>query len=205
VLEFDAYLDRLASADPTPGGGSAATLVGALGAALVAMVARITLASPRHAAVHAEAASLAADGDAVRARFTAARPLDEDAYAAVVAAQALPRATEAEKAVRTELLQDALAGAAEAPLEAAALAAELLALGERAAALGNTHLMSDVDCALRFGRAALDASVANIQVNHRFLKNEARRSGQAHRLAVILDAARASEHRALAIVNAAEG
>ncbi|MGD0476464.1 MAG: cyclodeaminase/cyclohydrolase family protein, partial [Candidatus Velthaea sp.] len=51
MLDLQAYLNRLASAQPTPGGGSAATIVGALGAALVAMVARITLGNPKHADV----------------------------------------------------------------------------------------------------------------------------------------------------------
>ena len=60
-MEIEGYLDALASADPTPGGGSAATLVGALAAALCAMVARITTTSPKLAPVHEEAAAIAED------------------------------------------------------------------------------------------------------------------------------------------------
>ena len=148
MLDLQAYLNRLASAQPTPGGGSAATIVGALGAALVAMVARITLGNPKHADVHAEALLLVGAADSLRARFGGARSADEAAYAAVPEAQALPRASAAETALRTERLQTALAGAADAPLHAAELAATLLALCERAAALRNLHLMSDVECAL---------------------------------------------------------
>ena len=76
-MEFEAYLDALASADPTPGGGSAATLVGAMAAALCAMVARISLTSAKLAPVHAEAAAIAADADKLRRRFVALRPIDE--------------------------------------------------------------------------------------------------------------------------------
>jgi formiminotetrahydrofolate cyclodeaminase len=203
VLDFSDYLDRLASAEPTPGGGSAATLVGAMSAALVSMVARITAGSPKHAALAPSAIALAAEGDALRAEFVAARPRDEAAYQAVVVAQALPRATDSEKIERTRRLQIALAGAAEAPLTVAALGARALALCERAAELHNAHLMSDVECALRFARAAIDASVANVQVNHRFLKNAETVSEQTGRLSAILDAAHAHEARALATITAA--
>ena len=203
MFDLDRYLDRLASADPTPGGGSAATLVGAMSPALVSMVARITATSAKHAAVHPQASAIAVEGDRLRAEFIAARPRDESAYQAVVVAHALPRSTEAEKSERTERLQAALAGAAEAPLEVAALGARALALCERAAELQNPHLMSDVDCAVRFARAAIDASVANVGVNHRFIKNAEVIAGQTGRLSATLDAARAAELRTLALFTAA--
>ncbi len=187
---IDAYLERLASADPTPGGGSAATLVGAFGAALCAMVARITRAAPRFAPVHAEADAIVAAADALRARLTAARALDEEAYARVVAASALPKTTDDEKAVRTTSLQEALAGAAEAPLAAAAMAAEGAALARRTEALGNTHLVSDVECAFAFFGAALEACTANVRINHRFMRDAERVRAQDERLAAILIAAR---------------
>jgi formiminotetrahydrofolate cyclodeaminase len=65
------------------------------------------------------------------------------------------------------------------------------------AALENAHLMSDVECALRLARAALDASAANVKVNHRFLKNAEVISAQASRLAALLDTATAAERRTL--------
>ena len=186
---IDTYLDRLASADPTPGGGSAATLVGAMGAALCAMVARITANSPRHAAVAAEAHAIATEADRLRERFAAARPLDEAAYGAVVAASALPKSTEDEVRRRTPALQRALAGAAEAPLAVAGMCAEGIALARRADALRNTHLISDVECALHFFRAALAASVANVRINHRFIKDATVVHEQDERLVALVAAA----------------
>ena len=191
MLDFDAYLDRLASSDPTPGGGSAAALTGAMGAALLAMVARITLGSPKHSSVHALAQRIIQEADVLRSDFVAARPLDEAAYGAVIAVQALPRTTEAEKRVRMERMQ-AVAG----------LASATIRLAELAAALGNDHLMSDVECALRLARAALDASAANVKVNHRFLKNAEVITAQASRLAAFLDTATAAERRTLRRITA---
>ncbi|HEY6234193.1 MAG TPA: cyclodeaminase/cyclohydrolase family protein [Candidatus Elarobacter sp.] len=194
---IDAYLDRLASADPTPGGGSAATLVGALGAALCAMVARITGGNDRYVSVRAEALAIVAAADALREQFAAARPLDEAAYERVVAASALPRSTDEQKRARTAALQSALIGAAEDPLAACGLSAEGIALAERANALGNTHLASDVECALQFFRAALAASVANVRINHHFIKDTAIVGAQEERVAAIVDAASAALRRLL--------
>jgi formiminotetrahydrofolate cyclodeaminase len=197
VTGIDAYLDALASADPTPGGGSAATLVGALGAALCAMVARITAAGPRHAAVREQALALVTGADALRERCAAARPLDEAAYERVVAASALPKSNDAEKQARTTALQAALLGAAEAPLVVAGLCAEGIALAERVNALGNTHLVSDVECALHFFRAALAASVANVRINHRYITETETVRAQEERLVAITTTAFESLERLL--------
>jgi formiminotetrahydrofolate cyclodeaminase len=170
-VEIEAYLETLASAAPTPGGGSAATIVGALGAALIAMVARITAENPSYAAHAAEARSIVADADTLRAGLGRARATDERAYGAVVVAMALTKATPEEKSARTARLQAALAGAAAAPLEVAELALEVVRLAQRADALGNRHLASDVACAAIFGRAALAASAQNVRINHAFLKD----------------------------------
>jgi len=194
---IDAYLDRLASADPTPGGGSAATLVGAMGAALCAMVARITSANERYAQVHEAALRVVAGADALRDRFQAARPLDEAAYGRVVEASALPKASEADKRHRTATLQAALIAAAEAPLAVAGLCAEGIALADRANALENTHLASDVECALHFLRAALAASIANVRINHRFIKDPETVRVQDERLIAIVNEAHVTLERLL--------
>ena len=199
-MEFEAYLDALASADPTPGGGSAATLVGALAAALCAMVARITMGSPKLAPVHEQAAAIAGDADDLRRRFVEQRPLDEAAFEAVVRAQAMPRATEAEQAARRERLQAALVGAAEAPLEAARLATDAFALTARTAELHNANLMSDVDCAMHFARAAFAASAANVEVNHRYITDAATVALQRDHLATLARAAREFESRTTAVI-----
>ena len=168
-----------------------------MAAALCAMVARITAAGPRHAAVREAADAVAADGDVLRRRFEAARTVDEAAYGRVVAAQTLPKASDAEKRARTATLQAALVGAAEAPLAAAGLAAEGFALAVRAAELGNDHLASDVECALHFLRASLAASIANVRINHRFIKDADVVRAQDERLAAIAEAAGEAEKRAL--------
>ena len=191
-MDFDAYLERLASDAPTPGGGSAATIVGALGTALIAMVARLTLGSDNYAALRAEAQAIAVDADRLQARFLAARPVDEAAFAAVIAAQSLPRDTETAREARRERLQAALTGAAEAPLAMCELCVEAFALASRARALNNKHLESDVTCAYAFARATLEASAASVRVNHHYMTDAAVIAEQTQRLNAAL--ATASAH-----------
>ena len=170
-MQLEAYLDDLASARPTPGGGSAATIVGALAAALVAMVARITRESPRHAAVAERASALVARAEELRAQLTSNRVADELAFEAVIAALALPKTTDEEKVERTARLQHALAGAASVPLHSAELARDVMALALEALELGNRHLASDAGCAAEFAAAAVRSAAYNVRANHPTLKD----------------------------------
>jgi methenyltetrahydrofolate cyclohydrolase len=161
VESLDAYLEHLASKEAVPGGGSAAALTGAFGAALVAMVGRIGTAPNE---------DLISEADSLRAELTQARSLDEDAYAAVVAAQGLPKGNEAEIAARRQALDSALERAAQVPLEAAGLALKVLRLADRLARTPKSALASDIGCAAEFAHAAVAACGYNVRVNHRYMR-----------------------------------
>lgn len=182
VHTLTSYLDALASAQPTPGGGSAATITGASAAALIAMVARITLDNPKFTEKHARAHALVERADSLRALLQAGREIDETAYGAVVSALKLPNGTPEERSLRTDTLQQALAQAAAAPLEAASLSLQVLELAERCLALENANLISDVGCAAELASAALAASALNVRTNHRFIKDASLTERQEHEL-----------------------
>jgi glutamate formiminotransferase/formiminotetrahydrofolate cyclodeaminase len=160
VESIDTYLERLASRDAVPGGGSAAALTGAFGAALVAMVGRIKGTDE----------DLVSKADRLRAELVEARSRDEDAYAAVVEAQALPKGNEAEISARRHALDHALARAAQVPLEAARLSLEVLRLAGHLAQTAKSALASDVGCAAEFAYAALAACAYNVRINHRYMR-----------------------------------
>lgn len=180
---FDRYLSQLASADPTPGGGSAATIVGALGAALVAMVARIDAGNPKYAEHRDTAVRLTEAADRVRSELGDARDRDERAFARVVHAQNLPRGSDDERAARARVLENALREAAEVPLEACELCIDVLRLAAQAALIPNRSLASDVGCAAEFGAAALAACAYNVRVNHRYMRDTDAIEAQAKTLA----------------------
>ena len=180
---FERYLNQLASADPTPGGGSAATVAGALGAALVAMVARIDAGNPKYATQRDSAVRIAEAADKVRTELGNARDRDERAFARVVNAQSLPRGTNEEKASRARVLESALHDAADVPLKTCELCIDVLRLAAQAAQIPNRSLASDLGCAAEFGAAALTACAYNVRVNHRYMRDTSAMEAQSKTLA----------------------
>lgn len=170
---LDAYLERLASSDAVPGGGSAAALTGATAAALIAMVGRF-LTPPIQCFV--------SRADNLRRELNEARRHDEEAYAAVVSAQALPKRDEAESAARRRALDAALDAASRAPLHAAKLALEVLALADRLLDVRMGALASDVGCAAELASAAVAACAYNVRINHRYMRDQAAIRDQTERL-----------------------
>src|SRR5688500_7173177 len=159
------YLDSLAAEVPAPGGGSATGLAGALGAALVGMVASYTVGRPKYADVEDEVRAALDEANALRRRLMALAAEDEGAYEAVAAARKLPRKTDVEKAARQEEIQRATRAAATPPMEMAAACRRALELSEVVAERGNPFLASDAGVAALFAEAALRASAINVRVN----------------------------------------
>jgi methenyltetrahydrofolate cyclohydrolase len=159
------WLDELASSAPAPGGGAAAALEAAMGAALVEMVCNLTIGKPAYAE-HEEAMTAARDRAGLRrAESLALVAEDEDAFRAVIAAYKLPKETEAEAAERTARIQAALAGAADVPRRTAVAAAEVVDLAASIVAGSNPNVVSDVAAAAASARAALATALVNIEVN----------------------------------------
>jgi formiminotetrahydrofolate cyclodeaminase len=167
------YVDALASGKPTPGGGSAAALVGALGAALNSMVANFTVGREKYAAVEAEVQALLAESEALRAELQGLAQADTEAYGTVSAAYRLPKGTEAEKAARTAAIQEALKVAARVPLSATRACHRVLEIAADLVDQGNPNLITDVGVAAKFALAALECAVLNAEINLRGLQDEA--------------------------------
>jgi len=162
-------IERLATSDPIPGGGSAAALAGAMGAALVHMV--VSLTSGRPAAESHEAALLEIGNAATTAQSDLLRltELDAVAYAAVVSARRLPRETELERQSRDVQMASAIREATMAPLETARRAAAVLTLAERVAPMGNRNAISDVGVGALLAAAAMRGAALNVRINLPYL------------------------------------
>jgi formiminotetrahydrofolate cyclodeaminase len=158
-------LDRFASSDPTPGGGSAAALAGALAASLVEMVAGLpktrTGAAEEREKLDAAKAAVKKAGSRLRELVD----LDTDAYNAVTAAYRMPKAGDEEKAARSAAIAKAMRQATEIPLETCECAAQVLRASAQALAHGNPNAASDVRTAMALCRAALDAGAENVRAN----------------------------------------
>jgi methenyltetrahydrofolate cyclohydrolase len=181
------YLDELASAQPTPGGGSAAALSGALGAALACMVARLTLGKADYAAVQEEITALVERTEALRARFEQLMQEDIAAYGRLSATFKLPRATSEEKAARTQAIQGQLVEAALVPLEVAERAVELVQCCLRIATIGNANVLSDIATGTALASSAANGAAWMVRTNLRAMKDQERVQALNNRLSAALD------------------
>ncbi|MBN1628407.1 MAG: cyclodeaminase/cyclohydrolase family protein [Thermoleophilia bacterium] len=169
---IESYLDKLASVEPEPGGGSVSALVGALGAALVTMVTNLTLGKEKFVAVQGDMAALQTDAEKLRRELEELVTLDAQAYAKVAAAMKLPRDDEAQKAERNRALQAALKGAAEVPLRVAAAVIEVARLSLPAAEKGNPNAVSDAGVAVLLADAAAQSAALNVKINLTWIEDK---------------------------------
>lgn len=167
-----AYLDRLASAAPAPGGGSVAALNAAQGAALLSMVLNLTVGRPRFAAHETEARALLADTEALRAECANLIERDATALAALIATYKLPRGTDEEKETRATTLQARTRAATEVPLAVARAAASILPRCRQLLPIGNPAAVSDIGVAATCAVAAFRGAELNVLINLGSLHDE---------------------------------
>jgi methenyltetrahydrofolate cyclohydrolase len=164
-LRLRDLLQRLGSSEPTPGGGAAAALVGALGAALVEMTANLTIGRRRFADVEDRARQIEQRAAELRQKLGQLGDADAEAFERVSAAYKLPHADDTEKAARSQAIQSALLLAAEIPLETARLSAQVTEVAEEAAPILNPAVISDVLVGTVLAQAAVGSAALNVEIN----------------------------------------
>ncbi|TMF61544.1 MAG: cyclodeaminase/cyclohydrolase family protein [Chloroflexi bacterium] len=164
-----AFSDDLASDRPVPGGGSAAAYAGAMGAALAAMVGRISARKEESEQLRAFVDEM----ENLRADFLRLVDDDSAAYARVAEAMKLPRKTDEEKSARTERMQAALLAAARVPLDIAKTSRRLLDACERGTATATPATVSDIGVGALMGEAALRGAALNVMINLASVKDAA--------------------------------
>lgn len=165
------YLDELASAQPTPGGGSAAALTGAMAAALTGMVARLTLGKAGYKDVQQEVEALLQRTEQLRDRFERLMTADIEAYGRLSVCFKMSRATEEQKAARTSAIQERLVEAAQVPLEMVECAAELAQCCVRIAEIGNKSVLSDVATGAMLAAGAGNGAAWMVRTNLKAMKD----------------------------------
>jgi len=158
-------LAALASPDPTPGGGTAAAIAGAMGTSLLVMVAGLAKSRNNTDDEKAALARARAAIQPLTATLTTLADADTAAFDAVMAAYRLPKSTDEEKGVRTKAIQSALRGATEVPLETLRACAAALEHAQVVAGNGNKSADSDVGVAIGLLKAAANGAAANVRIN----------------------------------------
>ena len=158
-------LERLSTSAPIPGGGSAAALAGAMGAALVHMVVELTAGRPAAAEHEASLDALRADAARLRDELLELAEVDALAYEGVVMARRLPRDSDAERAEREERIAAATRDATLAPLRTARAGATILELAERLAPIGNRNAITDAGVGGMLAATAIRGAALNVLIN----------------------------------------
>ena len=183
-MTIETFLDDLAARQSTPGGGSAAAVSAAVGAALISMVANFTIGKKGYE--DAEAEKMLAQSEQLRARLMDAIKADVDAFNEVMAAYGMARDSEAQKAARGLAIQAALKAATDAPLECARLSREVIELSRAAAEKGNVNVISDAGVAALAAYAGLRSAALNVCINIGNIKDREFAEDRRNRLASCL-------------------
>lgn len=165
------FLDELAGKSATPGGGSAAAVMGAQSAALISMVCNLTLGKPQYAEVETQMQVLLEQSEALREKLTGMIKADIDVFDRLMATYALPKESDAEKAARTDAIQTVLKEATEVPLACAQACRVAIELSRKAAELGNLGVISDAGAAVMAAYGGLKSAALNVYINTNSLKD----------------------------------
>ena len=168
----EVFLDELASKQATPGGGSAAAVMGAQSAALTSMVCNLTIGKPKYIEVEEDMKSLLKQSEALREELTGMIKADVDVFNKLMACYGLAKNTDEEKAERSRQIQAVLKQATIVPLECAIACAEAIKLSKVAAEKGNLGVISDAGVAAMAGYSALKSAALNVYINAGSIKDK---------------------------------
>ncbi len=165
------FLDELASKSATPGGGSAAALMGAQAAALVSMVCRLTIGKPKFAEVETEMQKVLDKAEILRGRLTDLIKLDINVFNELMVAYGLPKESDEEKMLRSQVIQEILKVATDVPLKCAFACVEVISLAKIAAENGSPSVVSDAGVGVMAAYSGLKSSALNVYINAGSLKD----------------------------------
>ncbi|HET9936891.1 MAG TPA: cyclodeaminase/cyclohydrolase family protein [Methyloceanibacter sp.] len=194
------FLDALASQAATPGGGSAAAIIGAMGAALVSMVCNLTIGKKKYAEVEGEMKDVLAKSEALRLKLTGMIEDDVTAFDAVMAAYGMAKESDADKAAREKAIQAALKQATEVPLRCCHAAREVIDLAAIASDKGNLNVISDAGVAVLAAYAALRSAALNVFTNARMITDKIFAEAKLKELHALLEGAESATEKAYGVV-----
>lgn len=201
ALSVEAFINETGSDSPAPGGGSIAALNGAAGAALIEMVASLTIGKEKYAAVEVEMKDIQAKVHDMKAQFLAFIDEDSAAFNKIMAAFKLPKETDEDKKARSAAIQEATKGAALVPFKIGELANQLLPLAEAVIEKGNQNAVTDGAVATMNARTAVHGAFLNVKINLGSIKDEAFVADMNQKMASIEEAIDAKEQGLLQKVN----
>lgn len=170
--QLTAFHRILDPADNVTGGGAASAVAGAMAAALVGMVARVSVGKKNMPEPDAFYQDIDTQAQALANALLAGSNADSVAFDKVMAAYRLPKDTQEQKAARSQAIQQAIIGATEVPLQNAGACAGVLALAAQLEGRSNPNAASDLECAVYLASAGLKGALSNAKINIGSIKDE---------------------------------
>jgi len=164
-MKLNAFLDKTASSDPVPGGGSISALAGASAAGLVEMIANITAGGKGLEATQTEMKEISGKAAEFREKLSECIDRDSKAYNQVISSFKMPKNNETQAKTRTRAIQAALKHAAEVPLWVASETLKLMTLAEIVLKKGNPNAVTDGLVAVMMARTAILGALCNVKIN----------------------------------------
>ncbi len=169
---YPSFTEELSAPTPTPGGGSAAAYAGAMGAALVAMVAGLTIGKKKYAEVEAEMQAIRVMAENLRKELAQAVGDDAASFEVLMVTFKMPKDTEEQKSARNAAITQATLNAAHIPLHVSQDAVKVMELALKCVKDGNLNAISDGMSGFAMSRAALTAAGYNVKININSLEDK---------------------------------
>lgn len=172
-LTIKEFLAETAGSAPVPGGGSISALNGAIATALTEMVANLTIGKKKYTEVEGQMKVIATEATLIRERLVKDIDRDSEAYDHVFAAFKLPKETDAEKAERARVIQDATKVAVQVPMDVAEEVASVMETIIYVAHKGNRNAVTDACVAMMTARTCVLGALLNVRINLTSIEDEA--------------------------------
>jgi len=195
------YLEKTASGEPVPGGGSIAALSAAAAASLTEMVANLTIGKKGYTSVEAEMRDIARTASKLRDKFIGDIDNDPQAYQQVLAAFQMPKNTQTEKQRRSGAIQEGFKNAARVPMSVAEDGIKIMDLAEKVIRKGNKNAVTDAAVAVMAARTAVMAALVNVKINLTAIKDKAFVKELAHKVKTLEQQAKDQETAILASID----
>ncbi len=199
--EVNTFIDQVAAGTAAPGGGAVAAMSGALAAALVEMVSKLTIGRKKYAEVEPEMLALAQAAEILRDQLTRAVQDDIAVYTAVMNAYKIDKTDPKREAA----IQSAMKDAAEIPLEVMQLSLEALKLAQRVAEAGNSNAVTDAAVGAHMALAAMEGAALNVRINAKSITNNTQASAYRDQVAALIVQARTLHEKITVIVEERAG
>lgn len=188
-LTCNEFIEELASDSPAPGGGSVSALAGALGVALVSMVAKLTLGKEKFSDQEQEILETLNKAEELTKKLKEYVDLDTEAFNLVMDAFRLPKGNEEERKKRSAAIQELMQHAASLPLEVAEDCLTVLKLSKTVVEKGNPNALSDGGVAALMAHAGIQGAIYNVKINLASIYDESFKKKMAERENTLMEEA----------------